>query len=454
MRPLFRFALPFLAVAGSGSLEAQGTPSGSIGFYNGDCQQGIPGVANWYTSAALFRRVYDRFTVPSGGWTVGSVFSHSVTSINGITLAAWEIRSGLSAGNPGTVVASGLSPATQTLRLTWPDGEQIARIEVDGLNVPLASGAYWLNVSPVIDSTPGYVCATLGVNAQGAVSASQATSFLHDPVTLFQPIQTVGNAGTSTVFSQGLLLYSGPPPAVPVISAIVNSASWRAGAISPGELVTIAGTSLGPAASATLVLDENGHVSRNLDAVAVSFNSTPSPEIYVGTGQINAIVPYELAGASQASVVVTAAGQGSASFPIAIAAASPALFAADGSGAGQGAILNQDLSYNSASNPAAKGSYIVLYVTGEGQTSPAGVSGAITLAGSTVPYTPQPQLPVSVSIAGMPTQIAFYGEAPGLVAGVMQVNVQVPPTAPSGNAPVVVSVGSFSSPSGITVALR
>ena len=128
---------------------------------------------------------------------------------------------------------------------------------------------------------------------------------------------------------------------------------------------------------------------------------------------------------------------------------------------GQGAILNQNTSVNSAANPANKGDVIVLYVTGEGQTNPAGVTGKITTASPTPPLTPQPVSgAVTVTINGIPATVQFYGEAPGLISGAMQINVVVPPGAVSGDNRIVVKVGDASSQltasgqGAVTVAVR
>ena len=62
-----------------------------------------------------------------------------------------------------------------------------------------------------------------------------------------------------------------------------------------------------------------------------------------------------------------------------MAVAAPALFSANSSGKGNGAILNQDNTPNSPANPAEKGSVVVLFGTGEGQTNPRGVDGRIAM---------------------------------------------------------------------------
>ena len=121
---------------------------------------------------------------------------------------------------------------------------------------------------------------------------------------------------------------------------------------------------------------------------------------------------------------------------------------------GRAAVLNQDQSYNTPNNPASKGSYIVLYMTGEGQTAPAGVTGRVTTVSATPPLTSQPLLPVAVIIGGQPASVAFYGEAPGFISGVMQLNVQIPANVPAGDLPILVSVGDSNSQKGLTVSVN
>jgi uncharacterized protein (TIGR03437 family) len=52
-----------------------------------------------------------------------------------------------------------------------------------------------------------------------------------------------------------------------------------------------------------------------------------------------------------------------------VAITSPGLFSADGSGFGQGYILNKDGTLNSPANPAAPGDKITIYATGVGPVS-------------------------------------------------------------------------------------
>jgi uncharacterized protein (TIGR03437 family) len=237
------------------------------------------------------------------------------------------------------------------------------------------------------------------------------------------------------------------------ITAVVNAASYLGGPISPGEIVTIGGTELGPSTPAGLALDQTGKVATSVGGVQVVFDGTPAPLTYVSATQINCVVPYEVQGQAGSYVQVSYQSQTSSPFPLTYTAANPGLFTANGSGAGPAAAFNQDLSHNSPDNPAAKGSTVVLFMTGEGQTSPPGVTGGVTTVSATPPLTPQPLLPVTVLIGGQSAFVAFYGEAPGLVSGVMQLNVQIPTDASSGNLPVLVFVGA-SSQTGVTISVQ
>src|SRR5438034_3393699 len=87
-------------------------PSGvsSVLWYNGDFN-GVNGLANEDNTAlgsGEFASVYDDFNVPSPGWTLTAVFSDNLSSTT-ITGALWEIRQGISEGNGGTLIASGMT---------------------------------------------------------------------------------------------------------------------------------------------------------------------------------------------------------------------------------------------------------------------------------------------------------------------------------------------------------
>jgi uncharacterized protein (TIGR03437 family) len=242
-----------------------------------------------------------------------------------------------------------------------------------------------------------------------------------------------------------------PPPST--ITAVLDAASYSSGAVSPGEIVSIFGTSIGPTAPAYLALDSTGKVSTSIGGVTVSFSGYPAPLTYVGATQINAIVPYEIAGNSSPFVEVAFGGQTSNAPSLQLAATAPGIFTQNSSGTGPGAILDGNSQLNTQQNPAAKGSIIQIFLTGEGSTNPAQATGAVTpenLTGAG-PLTPVPQLAVSVLIGGQPAQVIWDGEAPYLVAGVLQVDAVVPATVSSGANSITVQVGNQISQAGVTV---
>lgn len=239
--------------------------------------------------------------------------------------------------------------------------------------------------------------------------------------------------------------------ALPVATAagVTNAASFLGGPIAPGELVTIFGTGIGPTTLAGFSITPAGFFDNLTGETTVLFDGIPAPLIYASAGQTTAIVPYSVAGKASTQMVVIYQGRVSTAATVPVAAAAPALFTANSSGKGNGAILNQDNSPNSPANPAEKGSIVVLFGTGEGQTNPRGSDGRIA---STV--FPKPLQNVKVTIGGIDANVAYAGAAPFLVAGVFQINVTVPPGVSSGAVPVVVTVGTISSPAGVTVAVK
>ena len=185
-----------------------------------------------------------------------------------------------------------------------------------------------------------------------------------------------------------------------------------------------------------------------LAGTTVSFNGTLAPIIYTSATQVAAITPYEVS-VGTVQIAVTYQSKTSAPLTAAVASSVPALFSSDSSGKGQAAAINQDGSYNGTGHPAPIGSIILLYSTGEGQTSPGGVDGKL----AQTPL-PGPILPVTVTIGGKAVTPLYAGGAPGEVAGVMQINVQVPSDVTPGNAvPVTIQVGGATSQAGLTIAV-
>jgi uncharacterized protein (TIGR03437 family) len=234
-------------------------------------------------------------------------------------------------------------------------------------------------------------------------------------------------------------------------AGVVNAASFSGTGVAPGEVVTVYGTGFGPTALNTLELTpDNRGITNTLASTRVLFDGEPSPMVYAVEGQVSAIVPYGVATKQTVGVHIEYLTVRSNTLTLSVVAAAPAIFTAAATGRGQAAVLNQDSTPNGAGNAAARNSVIQIYATGEGQTLPAGVDGRLAVA-----PLPGPVLPVRVFIGGVEAPVSYAGAAPGLVAGVMQVNATVPPEVQPGNdVPIAVRVGEVDSPPGATVAVR
>jgi uncharacterized protein (TIGR03437 family) len=243
----------------------------------------------------------------------------------------------------------------------------------------------------------------------------------------------------------------------PVGSSVtaVNAASGVGLAISPGEIISLYGAALGPPAPAIQQPDANGFYGTQLAGTTVSFNGANAPLIYVSASQINAIVPYEVGVSGMATIQVNYQGQSMATETLPVVVTAPGIFTANSSGTGEASVINQDGSVNSASNPARPGTIIAFFLTGEGQTNPGGVDGKTTPLPPAAP--PAPQQAIAVFLNGQQAQLPYAAEAPGLVAGIMQVDAQVPlnvvqnPSTSPIAVPLVIILGPAFTQNGVTV---
>jgi uncharacterized protein (TIGR03437 family) len=222
-------------------------------------------------------------------------------------------------------------------------------------------------------------------------------------ITVQNPQSAMSNAGALAVGKPG-----------PQVTGVQNAASYAGPPVAPGEMVVIYGSNFG-----------------TVDTMQVTFDNVSARLIYATPNQLAATVPYLIPHLMQTSLAVLVNGVYSAPIALSVAPSAPALFTSDASGGGQAAALNQDNSINASANPAPGGSVVVLFGTGGG-----------LLTKDTLP---QLQLLVSATIGGIGAQVLYAGVAPGEPEGVLQFNLQLPSGVASGNAPVIVTVGSATS---------
>ena len=245
----------------------------------------------------------------------------------------------------------------------------------------------------------------------------------------------------------------------PVINSVNNAASYDYSGVSPGEIVTIFGKSLGPATLQSLQVDSNQVLTTSIGGVRVLFDGLPAPMVYAASGAVSAVVPYEIGTGLMAPRTMTQVQveyQGNRSDPVTVPlmATRPGIFTDDTSGSGQGAILNNIIvggkyQLNTASTPARAGSAVMIYATGEGLMNPPGVSGLISQQ-----VLRKPLASCKASIGGLDAQILYCGAAPDAVGGLVQINAQIPAGVSGIAVPVTVTFGGVASQAGVTVAVQ
>jgi uncharacterized protein (TIGR03437 family) len=214
-----------------------------------------------------------------------------------------------------------------------------------------------------------------------------------------------------------------------------NLASGAVGpGLAPGEIFTISGSGIGPARGVSAVPDSSGQYPASLAGVQVLIDGIPAPLLFAEASEIHGVAPFELAGVLPSTVEVRYNGQSAPLLDAPGAQVNPAIFMVGG----QGAIVNQDGTVNTPSNPARLGSIVSIYATGTGwlESSPLGPPGSGTgVRNGQVTPLPPPYFLVEntpqVTFAGVQGMVLWAGSAPGLIAGVTQINVQLPATLPA-----------------------
>ncbi len=267
-----------IAADSLGNCYVAGSASSSLAITNGSATQ--PNYGGGMSDGFLFE-LNPEGTAPVfatfiGGIQSDNVNSMAVTPSGSIYLAGNTISndfpstSATSAKGGGDVfilklTSGSISVPTAPLLFSLAAGSQPVTKFVQisgslaslGFSVSVSPNTGWLSVSPPSGLTP--VALSVMANPGGL------------PAGIYGGTVTVSGTGgaTGSINIPVSLAVSAP---FPTISGVFNAASFQGGAISPGEIVTISGTALGPNAPANLSLDKNGNVSTSLGGVQVMFN--------------------------------------------------------------------------------------------------------------------------------------------------------------------------------------
>jgi uncharacterized protein (TIGR03437 family) len=217
------------------------------------------------------------------------------------------------------------------------------------------------------------------------------------------------------------------------------------GPLAPGEIVSIYNAGFGPEQGVAAQPTGNT-IGTQLGGVQVLIEDTPVPLLYVSSSQINLVAPYLLNGRTAAHIKIVTAAATSNEVVLGVQPSAPEIFLSPAAPQGEplAAILNQDGSVNSETNPAHIADIVSMFVSGVGQTMPAGVDGSIPQAAGGTPV-----LPITVTFNTTSANVTYAGNAPGLVSGATQVNFQIPELPPAGAGPpyqalIVLEVGGAS----------
>jgi uncharacterized protein (TIGR03437 family) len=422
--------------------------------------------------------------------TSGGALSAAITVTGGTWLKVSPSASIALVGLPGTVTVSvdttGLAPGAYTGKITftaasaanksvavdvtlnvtagvpaigvggiWPPG---ALVSSAAMTVTITGSNYFATSVASIGTTALTTTYLSPTTLLAAIPANLMTSAGNLPITVATPTAAAPSA-------PAIFVVYGPGPQV---WAVTNSASYTTSTISPGGIITIYGINLGPASLTTFPGASPIPTSLPASGAATSIkiDGVSAPILYTSATQASCIVPYALAGkiGNSVNVVLTYNAVASANFAVSVAAADPGMFTIDASGTGQGAILNYnavtaDYTVNGSTNSAAKGSTVVLYVTGFGATVCANAGGSLCVPGAAeanlIAGNVTPVASVTVTIDGQGAAVQGAAAPIGSVPGLLQINVTVPTGATAGKAvPVVVSIGGVKSQSRVTMAVK
>ena len=341
--------------------------------------------------------------------------------------------------NPDSTVAAGVVIFDANTR--FPAGTNVAATHVHdgaaGANGPVTIDSSFKS-SPVLLSD-----GTGNIYRVVTVAAGQQLASLNDlvvnPENHYWNIHSADSPGGLVRAQLGAPVTSNPKISF-IEAAVLDPAQTM---VAPGSLFSIFGSSLAKVAGNTSGFNNTDSLPNSLNGVSVTVGGRTAPLLYVGPGQINAQVPFDITTVGQ-PIVVNGPNGASAVMGVGAGVFAPVIFT-DNIG---GLVFRvKDGSLIRPGNPAVAGDSLIVYATGLGQTTPALQTGKL------VPATPAyVTAPVTVKIGGVNAAVTSSVASPGF-AGLYQVTVTVPAGVTAGNASLQLQMGFFPSNS-VSVAVK
>ncbi len=333
--------------------------------------------------------------------------------------------------------ATGTTAVTQTVTASYQTSTEGAPPFVASASTSQGQG--WLSVTPA----SGTMTQTSHVDSLYTYSATFTVQ--GDPTGIADGTTYTGAINLTVAGTMGSLpVTMNVAKAAPLpqpTGGIANAASGgqaTPSVVTPGSYVAIYGTDMadsGDPNAKTLPLPTT------LNGAQVTLCGVPVPLLYASATQINILLPQTLPSTTTCPLVVTKGTVASAAVTLTVAPLQPGIYTANTSGSGPGIVTNAATAQlNDADHPAHASDFLVIYMTGLGQVvGPDGEAGPADGAAAPSDKLFHTVANVTATIGGVPTPVSFSGLTPTL-AGLYQVNVQLPQGVTPGSAvPVVVT---------------
>jgi uncharacterized protein (TIGR03437 family) len=411
-----------LAAAPNGATVLLADPGGTVMLYSA--------ASNTFTVArqdftslggAIAASSYDQYVVGN------NVFNASLVPVGTLSESGGNSSGFLFTGQGGyfATAASNTSPGViQNFTTSLSGGANpIAMVEA-----PLLPNA-----------TAGAGSATSSTSSSSSSTSSTSTTAATVTFTRTVAAMPANNTVVALTTSGFTVLASsyGASAATPIISSVVNAAN-NSTALAPGALITVYGTSMSPVNVATAQVP----LPTALGQSCLSVNGTPVPLLFVSGTQVNAQLPYNVAGNSSVSVHTPGGISNNYNFTVGVAAPSVFMSGAVGPLTGLPTVVRANNGQLvTPTNPVYYNDTLVIYVNGMGMTSPQ------VNAGSPAPSSPLANvvLQPTVTLGGANLSVSYAGLVPGAI-GVYQINATVPSGVPQGlSVPLVINQGGASS---------